>query len=124
MFDWVADLRDWMSSKYDAFLTFLNELIDAVLVELAGMMQSFLEWLKEWALELMAALELRAEQMGIDIDPQAVIDGLSDVGDFVDDIDWIFPVYEMVGIMAAGLGAAAGVRLVRYIIGWIPTVEG
>lgn len=47
-----------------------------------------------------------------------------EVTDIIQPITWFFPVWSITAIYSTAYGLAAAIRVVRFIIGWIPTVEG
>ncbi len=62
-----------------------------------------------------------------------VPDGLADylasadiesVAGLIQDVAWFIPFWAIVSIYFVSISMASAVLLVRYIIGWIPTVEG
>lgn len=66
---------------------------------------------------------------GISRLPQSVINFLNSdpftiMLDFIGDITYFMPIYGMFGIIATVLGLLAIIRLIRWIIGLIPTIEG
>lgn len=42
----------------------------------------------------------------------------------VEDVAWIFPIFTVLGIQAAALGVAATIRLLRWILAFVPTIGG
>ena len=44
--------------------------------------------------------------------------------DIFDAATWIYPLWGITTIYFSAYTVCGGIRLVRYVIGWIPTVEG
>jgi hypothetical protein len=57
-------------------------------------------------------------QPAIDAVPWATVWG------YCIDVAWILPLREWMVVVLATYAASASIRLVRFVIGWIPTIEG
>ncbi|MHA7812893.1 MAG: hypothetical protein ACX94C_05825 [Phycisphaerales bacterium] len=44
--------------------------------------------------------------------------------EFTEPLTWWFPLWGLTGIYFTAYSAAGSIRLLRFIIGWFPTVEG
>jgi hypothetical protein len=49
---------------------------------------------------------------------------MSTLADLVSDVAWIVPIYACLAIQAAAFSVAGGIRLVRWILAFIPTIGG
>lgn len=62
--------------------------------------------------------------------PEGLADYLTNLVDLatmaavVEQVTWFLPFWQCMKIYLGAIALVAAVRLVRYVIGWIPTVEG
>ena len=49
---------------------------------------------------------------------------LPSLAGIVSPITWFFPIWAIMGIYIVAYGMAGSIRLVRFIIGWVPFIEG
>lgn len=61
--------------------------------------------------------------------PQSVIDFLNSnafafITDFIGDVTYFIPIYGIFGIIGTTIGIVAVIRLLRWAIGFVPTIEG
>lgn len=42
----------------------------------------------------------------------------------IDTVTWFIPFWTIMKLYFIAIGISAGIRLVRYIIGWVPTLDG
>ena len=100
--DFFTGIAEWC---YEAWITFLEASYELLCELLFTMIQ--------WLISL-----------GFDIDPSKATDTAKTIFEYCKQINWIIPIGTMAQIFFAGLAVRLGIRLVRFIIGWIPTIEG
>lgn len=44
--------------------------------------------------------------------------------DYMDDVNWFIPIYNIIGMVLGTIGIAAAVRMMRWIKSFIPTISG
>lgn len=109
MLSWFGDILAWVLDQIFALISlvmdWLGDLFDAIVSQLA-----------DWAI---AAL------------PQGLVDYVnanpwndSAIISYIDNVAWFVPVYEVGGVILTTVGFVATIRLVRWIIGLVPTIEG
>jgi hypothetical protein len=72
----------------------------------------------EFAYTMLEPLVGEHLQTAVDAVPWAAVWGMCE------DVAWILPVREVVVVIVITLTASASIRVVRFVIGWIPTIEG
>ena len=97
-------------------------LITAIIAVQTGFWYKLLDWIKEFVRDDIASAIWALAPQGLadffqSIDTQAV-------GNMVSDVTWFIPFWSIAAIYFHGLAIAGSVLLVRYIVGWIPTIEG
>lgn len=103
-------------------LNVIGNILDFFTVTLWGTLLDFFEWVKQLVTETLpnivfAMLPDGAAEYLQDIDLQALYN-------ITEPITWWIPIWTLITIYLAAYGLAGGIRLVRFIIGWIPTIEG
>ena len=61
--------------------------------------------------------------------PSGVVEFLSSlpasgIDTIIQSVTWFFPFWVIAGIYINAYALCGGIRLVRFIIGWVPTIEG
>lgn len=107
-------------------MQFIIDLLSGLLDFSIGTLWAFLNELVDWVRKLIteilpdifyALLPDGAAEFLRDID-------ISQIADIVEPVTWFVPFWALVTLYLHTYALAAGIRFVRWIIGFIPTIEG
>lgn len=87
-----------------------------------GLFHPILDWIKEFVTQDIPDLIWPLLPQGVadyfrSVDVQAF-------ADLVTDASWFIPIWQVLGIYFTAFAFAGTLLFLRYVIGWIPTVEG
>lgn len=115
----VEQITTWFRELYEEAWEDLKkwfwETFAAVLEWFRTQFWAFVDWMEAYAISL--GIDLRAMA-------QQVKPAIETILDLVADFAWILPIYEVTAILTTAYAAKLLIRLVRHIIGWVPTIEG
>ena len=148
MFDWLRDtIGGWISWAVHSVLDWL---LAAVLFIVSAMYDA-VHWMSAWAIDVLwEAVEVLTDILQVaydwwlnDILPwlsEVMFRFLDEMGwveeveyfwnaidqtvQITNDVNYILPVYECLGIFAVTFGVISTIRVVRWILGLIPTIGG
>ena len=112
----------------DMLVNVVNYLLESLLGYLADFFAWMWDWVVYWFKEAFATISQYlldlAEQNGIEIDPADLIDRMDTFANLLDSVNYWLPIKVVFGIFAAEWAVRLSMRFVRWIIGFIPTIEG
>lgn len=107
-------------------MTRIAEMIAALILGIFAIQTGFwyqlLDWVKAFVLDDLAPAIWALVPSGLASHFESI--DVSEVSQYVSDITWFVPFWGVMAIYFVAISLAGLILLVRYIIGWIPTVEG
>ncbi|MFG0249792.1 MAG: hypothetical protein ACF8OB_12970 [Phycisphaeraceae bacterium JB051] len=107
-------------------------IVDYLLASLLGYLADFFAWVWDWvviwfqdAFDVISQwlIDL-AESNGIDIDPSSLSNKIDTFAGLLESVNYWLPVKAVFAIFVAEWAVRLSMRAVRWIIGFIPTIEG
>jgi len=84
----------------------------------------YLDWLEDLTPKLLDKMVALAQSAGLEWDKETFFGYMNTVYAVVEGLDWFIPVTFCLTLFVVTLQVVMVIRLVRFIIGWIPTIEG
>lgn len=107
-----------MQSIIDAIVDFFSFIISKPY----QLLLDILDWIKELVTQVLPSVVYQLLPDGVAEYLQTL--DLDSVQNIIGPVAWFFPFWAILGIYATAYALAAGVRLTRFLIGFIPTIEG
>ena len=144
MFDWFADGFYWLLEQFAYYLiVLLDALGDIIIVVVEYLWENFWqpgykglfdgfasnsqgisEWVARILLNFMGVVFELAESIGLEFDPEDLETAGDALFDVYRDANWLIPLDGMFAAFAAAYIAMLYVRGARFLIGWLPGVDG
>lgn len=104
MFQWIIDI-------WNKFVQWLDYIFEQIL----GFISSIVDWAVNMLVSMLPSSFTDGSWFSFDVSGLAML---------TDSLLYIFPVGAMIGVIIATWTLVGAIRIIRWIIGFVPTVEG